>query len=79
MSLEIGKAQNKVLFSVNDNGRGFDRYKVAAEKKTLGLLSMEERIKILGGSFELFSQPEHGTKIMFTIPIPEEGASSELL
>ena len=79
VSLEIGKAQNKVLFSVNDNGRGFDRYKVAAEKKTLGLLSMEERIKILGGSFELFSQPEQGTKIMFTIPLSEEGASSELL
>ena len=64
---------------VNDNGRGFDRDKVSTEKKTLGLLSMEERIKILGGSFELRSQPEQGTRIMFTIPISEEGASSELL
>jgi signal transduction histidine kinase len=79
VSLGITRAQDKVVFTVNDNGRGFDRNKVAAEKKTLGLLSMEERIKILGGAFELFSQPQRGTKIMFTIPLPKEEAPGELL
>jgi signal transduction histidine kinase len=79
VSLEIAKAQDKVIFMVNDNGEGFDRDRVSAEKKTLGLLSMEERIKILGGTFELFTQPQRGTKIMFTIPLPKEEAPGELL
>jgi signal transduction histidine kinase len=43
---------------------------VVTEKKTLGLLAMEERVKILGGAFELWSQENRGTKISFTIPIP---------
>jgi PAS domain S-box-containing protein len=79
VSLEIAKAQDKVIFMVNDNGEGFDRDRVSAEKKTLGLLSMEERIKILGGAFELFSQPELGTRITFTIPLPKEEAPGEHL
>jgi signal transduction histidine kinase len=33
-------------------------------------LAMEERVKILGGFFGLWSQEHRGTRISFTIPVP---------
>jgi signal transduction histidine kinase len=79
VSLEITKGQEAVAFLVRDDGEGFDKYKIFAEKKTLGLLSMEERVKILGGAFDLLSQKGHGTSISFTIPLLREGAPGEPL
>jgi PAS domain S-box-containing protein len=75
VSLEIKRDKEGVSFTVNDDGKGFDKKKVLAEKKTLGLLSMEERVKILGGAFELWSQKNRGTRISFTIPLPEGGSN----
>ncbi|MDI6853925.1 MAG: PAS domain-containing protein [Deltaproteobacteria bacterium] len=73
VALSISKDQDKVLFTIKDNGGGFDANKVFAQKKTLGLLSMEERVKILGGTFNLWSQKNQGTKISFSIPLSKEG------
>ena len=69
--LGIKRQKQEVSFTIEDDGIGFERNKVVTEKKTLGLLAMEERVKILGGAFELWSQENRGTKISFTIPIPE--------
>jgi signal transduction histidine kinase len=71
VSLEIKRGEQGVSFGVADDGLGFERQKVVPEKKNLGLLAMEERVKMLGGSFELWSQKDRGTRISFTIPIPE--------
>ena len=68
--LGIKREIREVSFTIKDDGIGFDRHQVAGAKKTLGLLAMEERVKILGGTFELWSQANRGTKISFTIPIP---------
>ena len=70
VSLRIKREEQEVSFIIEDDGIGFDRYKVANEKRTLGLLAMEERAKILGGAFELWSQENRGAKISFSIPIP---------
>ncbi len=68
--LGIKREKQAVHFTIKDDGIGFERHKVVTEKKTLGLLAMEERVKILGGAFELWSQENRGTKITFTIPFP---------
>jgi PAS domain S-box-containing protein len=69
VSLEIQREDEHVAFVIDDDGRGFDRTKVFSEKNTLGLLSMEERVKILGGTFELLSHENRGTRISFSIPV----------
>ncbi len=69
VSLQAHREDGHVAFVIDDNGRGFDRNKVFSEKNTLGLLSMEERVKILGGAFELMSMENRGTRISFTIPL----------
>jgi PAS domain S-box-containing protein len=68
--LEAKREEHGVSFTIKDDGIGFDRNQVVTEKKTLGLLAMEERVKILGGAFKLWSQENRGTRISFTIPIP---------
>jgi PAS domain S-box-containing protein len=73
ISLAIRKDTRLVSFTIADDGRGFDMSDVLAAKKSLGLLAMEERVKILGGSFSLWSQKGQGTKVSFTIPLSEGG------
>ena len=70
VSLEIKREKQGISFTIEDDGIGFERNKIARQKKTLGLLAMEERVNILGGSFELRSQEDRGTRISFSIPIP---------
>lgn len=70
--LEISREDERVSFIVIDDGKGFERNNIFIDKKTLGLLSMEERVKILGGAFELWSQENRGVRISFTIPIEGE-------
>jgi len=68
--LEVKREKQGVSFTIADDGLGFTPNKVVKEKKTLGLLAMEERLRILGGSFELWSRKNRGTRISFSIPVP---------
>jgi PAS domain S-box-containing protein len=70
VSLSAYRERGGIVIVIQDNGKGFDPNK--EEKQGLGLLAMEERIKILGGSFSLWSQKNRGTKISVTVPFPAE-------
>lgn len=68
VSLTATRGDGRVVFEIQDDGQGFDQSLTSRTKGTLGLLAMEERVRILGGDFHLWSRPGHGTKIAFTIP-----------
>jgi two-component system NarL family sensor kinase len=54
-----------------DNGAGFDVQKVLAgdsRQRGLGLAAMDERVRMMGSSLQIWSQPGRGTKISFFIP-----------
>jgi len=55
---------------VRDSGRGFDPSE-ARSKPGLGLASMEERVRLVGGEFTVSSKPKQGTTIAVRIPLPE--------
>ncbi|WP_104736402.1 sensor histidine kinase [Hanstruepera ponticola] len=57
-----------VKLSVIDNGKGFDNI-AALRQKSLGLKTMTERIRILGGEFHIISTLNNGTTIEVTIPV----------
>ena len=73
VSIVAKRESHRITTIIEDDGRGFDASKVLDAKRSLGLLTMEERVKILGGTFTLWSQKKRGTRISFTIPFPEEG------
>jgi two-component system sensor histidine kinase UhpB len=70
--LRLFAAGGRLAISVRDDGRGFDLEAVrehSAGRGSLGLLGMEERMALAGGSFELRSAPGQGTILLATFPI----------
>ncbi len=57
---------------VRDSGPGFDAVATLPEGH-LGLAGMRERVEILGGSFELESQPGQGTVVRVQLPVITPG------
>ncbi len=56
---------------VEDDGRGFDPAQVAGEGwQYFGLQIMRERAESVGGSLDLDSQPEKGTRVVIRVPRP---------
>lgn len=52
---------------VEDEGQGFDE-PVARRRGGLGLTSMDERARIVGGSVHVDTAPGHGTRIFLRVP-----------
>jgi signal transduction histidine kinase len=59
---------DEIHLSVRDRGVGFDT-QAAKEGRGLGLVSMEERLKLLKGSISIESQPNRGTRIHARLPL----------
>jgi len=53
---------------VQDSGVGFDS-EAAKKSRGLGLISMQERVKLVKGTFSIESQPRRGTTIHARVPL----------
>ena len=69
----IGSSKG-IGLSVRDNGKGFDLESKDAREKGLGLVSMQERARVLGGFLRIHSFARGGTKVCVWIPCSPEGA-----
>ena len=69
-SASVALAEDDVCFTleVSDSGQGFDVER-AKRGSGLGLISAEERVKLLQGSFLVRSKPEGGTVLLARIPL----------
>ena len=70
--IELRFGDSSLEATVSDDGRGFDPAASRAAWKTFGLLGMEERAAILGGTLRVESWQGRGTEIRLTVPIPPE-------
>lgn len=71
--LELTHADGIVRLSLFDNGRGFVESSPLAPARARfgqGLAGITERIKLMGGEFELQSAPGRGTRLTVTCRIP---------
>jgi PAS domain S-box-containing protein len=59
---------DQIHLTVRDSGVGFDR-EAARTSRGLGLISMEERLKLLNGTLTIESQPNRGTTIHARVPV----------
>ena len=78
VQVRLERTDHTVSLVIADNGQGFDA--AAALSPTgrgagLGLFGIEERVTVLGGKWELSSEPGRGTTLKVWIPL--EGQESE--
>jgi PAS domain S-box-containing protein len=60
-----------VSLRIEDSGNGFDVAQ-ARKKGGLGLTSMEERVRLVNGKFDIRSQPGQGTTVEVFVPLNED-------
>jgi len=66
--VELHGTSGTIELTVNDLGVGFDQEEVL-ERCGLGLISMRERMQLVGGQFSIDSKPGGGTTIRARVPI----------
>ena len=69
--VRVSRVADQVLVEVADRGAGFDPQAVAQTGR-LGLAFMQERVRLLGGVFELEAAPGRGTCIRARLPLTTE-------
>jgi len=70
--VKLSGASQGVGLSVIDNGKGFDKRDKSGHQKGLGLISMQERLRLLNGFLNIHSRPADGTKVCAWIPCQEQ-------
>jgi len=67
-SVELHGTSEEIELTVNDEGVGFDQQD-AINRHGLGLISMRERLQLVGGEFSIKSEQSHGTTISARVPL----------
>jgi signal transduction histidine kinase len=72
VEIHLKVQQNRIAMTISDNGIGLP---ASAERKpgSFGLIGIEERVKILGGTVSITGSPGAGTTVAVTVPLLEHG------
>ncbi|HRP54939.1 PAS domain S-box protein [Agriterribacter sp.] len=62
---------NSLVLNIGDDGKGFNT-SLLNEKRTLGILGMEERSLMMGGKYIIKSEPGRGTTVKVTVPLKKK-------
>jgi signal transduction histidine kinase len=74
--VEVRRSGQDMRLRIEDWGSGFD-VEAATNKKGLGLISMRERLRLVGGTLSIDSQISRGTRIDVTVPLAKNGSAQE--
>ncbi len=72
VNVDVQYSRTKIKLTISDNGRGFtvpDRLSDFANEGKLGIIGIEERSRLYGGTFSIRAQPEKGTQITVILPL----------
>ncbi|MEI9960327.1 MAG: ATP-binding protein [Limisphaerales bacterium] len=70
VNIQLEFQPQQVILRIQDNGRGFiPQEAVGPNEGHFGLLGISERVKRLGGQFDIVSAPEQGTIVQIEIPL----------
>jgi signal transduction histidine kinase len=70
VNFTIRRVQQRISIEIQDDGKGFDLEQRPPGKTPdrLGLLGMQERVRLINGEFSIDSQPGRGTLVRVQIP-----------
>jgi signal transduction histidine kinase len=69
--VRLQRVDSTLHLSVSDDGNGFDMKEID-NGKGLGLWSMQERVRLVGGRFEIHSDTQKGTRIEVWVPLKKK-------
>jgi len=80
VEVTLGCRGDLVALEVRDRGCGFDPEAVtqAGAEEHVGLHSMRDRVKLLGGRCEILSRPGDGTRVVAEVQVVLSGRSGEM-
>lgn len=70
--VELRATRDTLELAVSDDGRGFELEAArdrAVKGASVGLLGMEERVALTGGSLQIVTRPGHGTRVQASFPL----------
>ncbi len=73
--VELDQTDGQIIIRVSDSGDGFDLAVMEAEQDDhpgFGLVSIRERLSLLGGRMEIDAVPGSGTSILLMMPVKRE-------
>jgi PAS domain S-box-containing protein len=72
VKIRLRQLPQAVCMEIADNGRAFSAPEKTngGERQPLGLLGMEERVRLVNGQFAVESVPKRGTTVRVQIPLP---------
>jgi PAS domain S-box-containing protein len=68
LEVNMRGAPSEIQLTIRDSGVGFDPEEVM-KRNGLGLISIRERVGLVGGTFSILSRPRSGTQISVRVPI----------
>lgn len=75
VELTLRRAGDRIQLNLADDGRGFNRDTLPGsgdQPSGFGLISMQERARMLGGTLKIHSCPGAGTRVEVDIPFPNQ-------
>jgi len=79
-TISLKREDDGLVLCISDDGRGFDVSQITGIEESgrgAGLVSMKERLKLLGGDCSVQSQPGRGTTATATVPITWSTANAK--
>ncbi|MDP2951781.1 MAG: sensor histidine kinase [Chloroflexota bacterium] len=76
VAVSMKSDQSAVLLQIEDNGVGFDVGEVLRKKRLGGLVSMQRRAQVAGGTCRIERVPSQGTRVSLWLPYGTEHAPS---
>ena len=73
--VELSRQNGRVAMRIIDDGRGFEPG-MAASHRGLGLVSLDERVKMLEGTLAIESSPHIGTTVSVMVPCGDPDATT---
>ncbi len=66
--VELSRGPGSVRLSISDDGKGFDEMRNRGERHGLGLVSIDERVRLLRGTVQIETRHRGGTRLRVNIP-----------
>lgn len=77
VAVDLRREEDWLTLEIRDQGAGFTVVNGHASSRGLGLRSMRERARLLGGTCTIESQPTRGTRISVRLPLEARGIRAD--